>query len=313
MAKDYYSILGVSKTATADEIKKAYRKLAVKYHPDKNPGDKKAEENFKQVNEAHEVLSDTEKRKNYDQFGDPRGRVYEETRAGQNRQQRTRKSKGASSSEEAADSFGREDYFSDFFNSYFNSNGGSSTGPRTARSTRGGDLHAELTITPEEAYQGAAKVFTLEGNNIRIRLKPGSYDELLIRLPGKAATGGGKANAGDLYITIRVAHDPRYEITGENIHQKITIDLVTAVLGGEKEVATLAGTLKVKIPPATQNGKIMRIKGKGMPVYNKEGQFGDLFLDVTVSIPEKLTEQQKDLFRQLQASFAKSSKTRPYA
>jgi len=207
MAKDYYSILGVSKTASADDIKKAYRKLAVKYHPDKNPGDKKAEETFKQINEAHEVLSDETKRKNYDQFGDPAGRMYEDPRAGKRGQQRTRKGRGAASSfeEDAGSSFGREDYFADFFNSYFHNDGGAGTSQDSGpfRGRRGGDLHAELTISPEEAWQGAAKVFALNGNNIRIRLKPGSYDGLLIRLPGKASPESKGAAAGDLTAPVR--------------------------------------------------------------------------------------------------------------
>jgi curved DNA-binding protein len=314
MAKDYYSILGVSKTATAEEIKKAYRKLAVKYHPDKNPGDKKAEESFKQVNEAHEVLSDETKRKNYDLYGDPADRTYNDAGAGQRGQQRGRRSKNSSSTfGEDAGSFGREDYFADFFNTYFHNEAGGPQDSGSFRGRRGGDLHAELAITPEEAWQGAAKVFTLNNNNIRIRLKPGSYDGLLIRLPGKAAPEGNGAAAGDLYITIKVSPDPRYEISGETIKQKISVDLLTAVLGGEKEVTTLAGTLKIKIPAGTQNGKTVRIKGKGMPVYNKEGQFGDLFLEITVLIPEKLTDQQKELFRQLQDSFNKTGKSKPYA
>ena len=306
MAKDYYSLLGVGKTATATDIKKAYRKLAVKYHPDKNPGDKKAEETFKQINEAYEVLSDEEKRKNYDRFGDARGAGQQQPGEGRTRQQRTRKSKGESSpfGEADAGGFGREDYFADFFNTYFH-NEGSAGDANAFRGRRGGDLHAELAITPEEAWQGAAKIFSLNNNNIRIRLKPGSYEGLLIRLPGKASSGDNAA-AGDLYITIRVLPDPRYEISGNTIRQKTLIDLYTAVLGGEKEITTLAGVLKVKIPAGTQNGKIVRIKGKGMPVHDKEGQYGDLFLEIQVLLPDKLTEQQKELFRQLQVSFAKT-------
>jgi len=311
MAKDYYSILGVPKNATQDDIKKAYRKLAVKYHPDKNPDDKKAEETFKQINEAYEVLSDEEKKKNYDLYGDPRGNMYQQDpNAGAGRQQR---SGGQSYHFEGnpADFFGQGDQFADFFESYFGNARGSAGAGR--RNRRGSDMQAEMTITPEEAYQGAAKVFSLNNNNIRIRLKPGTYDGLVIRLPGKAGAGTDKATAGDLYITIHVAPDTRYEIDGETIRQKLTIDLFTAVLGGDKEVTTLAGQLKIKIPPGTQNGRMMRIKGKGMPVYGKEGQAGDLLLEMQVQVPEKLTEHQKELFRQLQASFAKTNKTQPYA
>jgi len=313
MATDYYSILGIDKKASPDDIKKAYRKLAVKYHPDKNPGDKKAEETFKQVNEAYEVLSDEEKKKNYDRYGDPRGPMHGQGQPGGGQQ---RPGSGQSYHNEGDPSgfFGQGEGFSDFFESFFgNARGGKGSGGRGTRGGRSADLHAEMTITPEEAYNGAAKVFGINNNNIRIRLKPGTYEGLQVRLPGKAGAADGKTPAGDLYITIHVAPDARYEISGENIQQKVSIDLFTAVLGGEKEVTTLAGTLKIKIPPGTQNGKIMRLKGKGMPVYNKEGQFGDLFLSISVLIPDKLTEEQKALFRQLQDSFSQANASQHYA
>jgi len=310
MATDYYSILGVDKKASPEDIKKAYRKLAVKYHPDKNPGDKKAEEKFKQINEAYEVLSDVEKRKNYDQFGDPRGYMHGQAEAG--RQQRPGGGQSYTYEGDPADIFGQGDQFGDFFESFFGAGGGRG-GKGGSRGGRKTDVQAEITISLEEAYQGAAKVFSINGNNIRIRLKPGTYEGLLIRLPGKAGPANGKTPAGDLYLTIHVAHDPRYEMNGDTVKQKLSIDLFTAVLGGDKEVTTLAGALKIKIPPGTQNGKIMRIKGKGMPVYNKEGQFGDLFLEIVVQVPEKLTDEQKELFRKLQASFTRANKSQPFA
>ena len=310
MATDYYSTLGVDKKASPEDIKKAYRKLAVKYHPDKNPGDKKAEEKFKQVNEAYEVLSDAEKRKNYDQYGDPRGYMHGQAEAG--RQQRPGGGQSYTYEGDPADIFGQDDRFGDFFESFFGAGGGRA-GKGGSRGTRKTDVQAEITISLEEAWQGAAKVFSINGNNIRIRLKPGTYEGLLIRLPGKAGPANGKTPAGDLYLTIHVAPDTRYEVNGDTIKQKLSIDLFTAVLGGDKEVTTLAGALKIKIPPGTQNGKIMRIKGKGMPVYNKEGQFGDLFLEIVVLVPEKLTEEQKELFRNLQASFTRANKSQPFA
>lgn len=305
MATDYYSVLGVDKKASPDDIKKAYRKLAVKYHPDKNQGDKKAEETFKKVNEAYEVLSDEEKRKNYDRYGDPRGPLHGQEGPGPGGQQRPGGGQSFHYEGDPSDLFGQGEGYDDFFQSFFGGAGGRG---RSARHPRGADVQAEMTISPEEAYQGAAKVFSINNNNIRIRLKPGTYEGLQVRLPGKGEAMGDKTPAGDLYITIHIAPDPRYEISGENIRQKTPIDLFTAVLGGEKEVSTLAGTLKIKIPPGTQNGRLMRIRGKGMPVYNKEGQWGDLFLDISVLVPDKLNEEQKALFRQLQNSFSRSNK-----
>ncbi|MBS1564810.1 MAG: J domain-containing protein [Bacteroidetes bacterium] len=313
MAKDYYSILGVDKKASQEDIKKAYRKLAVKYHPDKNPGDKKAEESFKQISEAYEVLSDAEKRKNYDTYGDPRGPMQGQAGPGGQYGPGGNPFGGGQSYHfegDPSDMFGEGEGFGDFFESFFGSARGNG---RKGRKPRNADLHAEMTITPEEAFHGAAKTFSINNNNIRIRLKPGTYEGLQVRLPGKAGASTDKAPAGDLYITIHVAQHPNYEINAENIRQKITVDLFTAVLGGEQEVVTLAGTLKIKIPAGTQHGRVMRLKGKGMPIYGKEGQFGDLFLSIGVQLPEKLTEEQKELFRRLQASFSHANAGKHYA
>jgi curved DNA-binding protein len=264
------------------------------------------------VNEAYEVLGDETKRKNYDLYGDPRGPQY--SQAGpQGGQQRPGGAQSYHFEGDPSQFFGEGADFEDIFGSLFGNAGGRKGGSRNGHNGRGTDLQAEMTITPEEAYHGAAKVFGINNSNLRIRLKPGTYEGLQVKLPGKAGPGSGKAPAGDLYITIHIAPDARYDISGENIRQRIPIDLFTAVLGGDHEVHTLAGTLKIKIPPGTQNGKIMRIKGKGMPVYNKTDEFGDLFLDIYVQIPEELTEEQKKLFRQLQASFTKTHKSQPYA
>ncbi len=297
MARDYYSILGVNKDAKAEEIKKAYRKLAVKYHPDKNPGKKDAEEKFKEINEAYEVLSDAEKRKKYDQYGEHWNRV-DETKQGARPQGNYEYQYEGGPSE----FFGQSGDFSDIFERLFRNQG-----PAGRRSTgsrgRGQDLQSEFSISLEDAYNGTTKIIELPHEKIRIKLKPGSYDGLTIRIPGKGEPGAGKP--GDLYLRIHVIPNPSYQRDGDNLLQKVPVDLFTAILGGEKEINLLSGRLKIKIPAGSQNRKILRVKGKGMPVYDKPGKFGDLLLELQVMIPENLTEDQKELFRQLQASFNK--------
>lgn len=314
MAKDYYSVLGVDRKATESELKKAFRKLAVKYHPDKNPNNKEAENKFKELNEAYEVLSDPEKRKKYDLYGENWNRVNEAEQQGAysggpgGGQGQTFYYEGDPS--EFFNGGGQGD-FSDIFSSFFNRQGGpggrAERGSRagSGRRARGQDLQAELSISLDEAYHGTARIIELEGEKIRIRLKPGAYEGLVIRLPGKGARGGGSTR-GDLYITIHILPHPIYQREGDNIRQRLDIDLFMAVLGREREITTLAGTLKVKIPEGTQNGQILRIKGKGMPIYDQPGKFGDLLLEIHVLIPQNLTEQQKELFRQLQATFTRS-------
>lgn len=304
MARDYYSILGVSKTATENELKKSFRKLAVKYHPDKNPGDKKAEEKFKEINEAYEVLSDPEKRKKYDRFGENWNKVDESQFAGGQARpggpggQRYQYYEG-----DASDLFGEGADYSDLFSSFFKGNAGSRSS-RGARS-RGQDIHGELAITLDEAFQGTAKVFEVSKEKIRIQLKPGAYDGLTLRLSGKGTAGSKGGARGDLYLRIRVLPHGQYERDGDHIKQVVPVDIFTATLGGDREINTLAGKIRIKIPEGSQPGKMLRLKGKGMPVYNVPGQFGDLLLEIQVLVPEKLTEEQKELFRQLQASFNK--------
>ena len=293
MARDYYQVLGVTKTASDEEIKKAFRKLAVKFHPDKNPGNKEAEEKFKELNQAYEVLSDPEKRKKYDRYGENWNRMDESQFGGQTGQAggRTYRYEGDPSA------FGEGADFSDLFESFFSSSGSRQKGKR-----KGQDQHGEMSISLEEAYHGTAKVIEINNEKIRIKLKPGTYEGLSIRLAGKGTPGRNGGPAGDLYITIRVLPDPNFVREGDNLRQTFTINLFTAVLGNEQEVSTLAGKLKLKIPPGTQNGRIFRIKGKGMPVYNQPGKAGDLLLVAQVQIPENLTPEQKELFTRLQAT-----------
>ena len=298
---DFYSILGVARTASGDEIKKAFRKLAVKYHPDKNPGNKEAEDRFKQINEAYEVLSDEEKRKKYDRFGENWNKMPE---GGEGQYQYGSSAGGQHNYYEGdpSDFFGGNggDY-SNIFEQFF-SRSGSGRGSR-ASSSRARDVQAELSITLEEAFHGVAKIIELDGQKIRIRLKQGTYDGLVIRLPGKAP--GTKGKNGDLYLTIHVITDPVHKVEGLNIRQQLQVDMFMAILGGEKEVDTLAGRLKVKIPEGTQPGQVLKIKGKGMPAYNEVGTAGDLLLEIQVRLPEHLTEEQKELFKRLRSTFTK--------
>lgn len=299
MAKDYYSILGVAKTATDEQIKKAFRKMAVKYHPDKNPGNKEAEEKFKEINEANEVLSDAEKRKKYDRYG---ANWNQFNGTGQQGAHQHQNGGGQYYEGDPGEFFGQGGDFSDLFGEFFNRGQGGS-GARGNRPRKGQDYSSEMTITLEEAFNGSARVVTLNDQKIRITLKPGAYEGLTIRLAGKGAPGANGAAAGDLYINIHIAPHALYRREGDNIRQTVPVDLFTAVLGGEKEVNTLSGQLKIKIPAGTQNGKILRLKGKGMPVYDKAGQKGDLMLEIQVQIPEKLTEEQQELFRRLKETF----------
>jgi curved DNA-binding protein len=312
VAKDYYSILGLTKTASEDEIKKAFRKLAVKYHPDKNPGNKEAEEKFKELNEAYEVLSDPEKRKKYDRFG-PNWNQFNGAQARQGPHEYEANGPGGSFHYEGdpSDFFnqGGGD-FSDLFESYFSQQrgaGSSSTrGGRSKRRYKGQDYQSEITVSLEEAYHGTTRIIALNDKQLRIKLKPGMYDGLVIRLPGKGAPGIHEGPAGDLYLTIHVLLHTMYKREGDHIRQTVPVDLFIAVLGGEKEVNTLSGQLKIKIPAGTQNGKLLRIKGKGMPVYDHPDTKGDLLLEIQVLIPENLDDRQKELFRQLQTTFNKT-------
>ena len=303
MAKDYYSILGIARTATEEDIKKAFRKLAVKYHPDKNPNNKDAETQFKEINEAHEVLGDPEKRKKYDKYGENWNKVDESQSAGGNA-----RSGGQRSYQHDADSDdffgGSNGNFGDIFENLFG--GGSGSGRGRSSKRKGQDIRGSLSITLEEAYSGTAKVFQVNNENIRIQLKPGAYDGQIIRLNGKGSPGANGGPAGDLYITLQLQPNPIYSRDGDQLNQTIPINLFTAVLGGDQEIHTLSGKLKIKIAAGTQNGKTLRLKGKGMPVYNQPGKFGDLLLHINVQIPEKLTEEQIELVKQLQATFSQN-------
>lgn len=311
MAKDFYAILGIGKAATEDEIKKAYRKLAVKFHPDKNPGNKEAEEKFKEISAAYEVLNDPAKRKKYDKYGENWDKIDESQFGGGRPQYQNAPGNGQGYQFEGDPSefFGGGSDFSEIFGSFFNKKTKGSGSQRSRGAFKGQDLNYELSVSLEEAFHGTSRVLELNQQKLRVKLKPGIYDGLMIRLAGKGGNGVNGGPAGDLYLTIRVIPHFGYERSGNDLRQTVKVDLFTAVLGGELELSSLSGKLKIRIPPGSQQSKVLRLKGKGMPVYDHPAQFGDLLVEIRIEIPEQLNDEQKELFKKLQASFRMKGKT----
>jgi len=301
---DYYKILGVDKTATQEDIKKAYRKLARKLHPDLNPDDKEAERKFKEINEANEVLSNPENRAKYDKYGEhwKHGEEYEKA---QQQQQQQRQSHGNDygSGFSGAD-FGEGEDFSDFFQSMFGGTGGFGRSSRGSASGKfkGQDVHAELNLSLRDAATTHQQTFDINGKKVRITIPAGVYDGQQIKLKGHGNPGYNGGPNGDLYITFTIPADPDFERIGDDLKTKVAIDLYTAVLGGDVKVKTLTGSVNLKVKPETQNGTTVRLKGKGFSVYKKEGEFGDLFVTYDVKLPTNLTDKQKQLFEQLKNS-----------
>ncbi|GAB3577481.1 J domain-containing protein [Spirosoma luteolum] len=293
---DYYSVLGVPKTASDDEIKKAYRKLARKLHPDLNPNDQEAHKKFQQLNEANEVLSDPDKRKKYDQYGKDwqHAEQFEQARS-QQRQQRQTYTQGGADDYDFSGGFGGAD-FSDFFSSMFGQEAG---GRGRQTQFRGQDFQAELHLNLRDAYTTHKQTLTVNGKNIRITVPAGIENGQKIKLAGYGAPGLNGGPAGDLYITFAIADDSRFRRLGNDLYVDETIDLYTAVLGGERIVDTFDGKVKLTVKPETQTGTKVRLKGKGFPVYKQDGAFGDLYITWQVTLPTNLSDEQKDLFRQL--------------
>ncbi|MGZ3923912.1 MAG: DnaJ C-terminal domain-containing protein [Flavisolibacter sp.] len=291
---DYYKILGLGKSASAEDVKKAYRKLARKYHPDVNPNNKEAHKKFQEINEANEVLSDPEKRKKYDQYGKDWKHAEEFEKARQ-QQQRQRAYSGGGGEEFFGG--GGEGNFSDFFESLFGGAGGRSG--RRETKFRGQDFQAELHLSLREAYSTHQRTITLDGKNIRITIPAGVEDGQKIRLKGHGAPGVNGGPSGDLYITFVILDDPQFKRLGNDLYTTAEIDLYAAVLGGETTVDTMSGKLKLKVPPGTQNETRTRVKGKGFPVYKRDGEFGDLYITYKVKIPTNLSEKEKQLFTEL--------------
>jgi curved DNA-binding protein len=315
--QDYYKTLGVDKKASAAQIKKAYRKLARQHHPDMNPGDKKAEERFKQINEAYEVLSDPERRRKYDQLGasyqqyrrtggDPRGFDWSQWASGGMGGQPGGARVREAYSGNLDDLFGGGG-FSDFFSSIF---GGADAGQdvfrragtrgsraSSAQGVRGQDYEQEIEITLEEAFAGTTRALSKDGQRLEVKIPPGAKTGTKVRLVGQGTSGIG-GPAGDLYLVVKVLPHQEFERDGDDLRCDLPVDLYTAILGGEAVVHTLSGDVKLKIVPETQSGRAIRLSGQGMPRLRDKTR-GDLVVKVRVMIPQELSERERELFREL--------------
>jgi len=304
--KDYYKVLGVDKNSSQDEIKKAYRKLAMKYHPDRNQDNKKAEEKFKQVTEANEVLSDPEKRKKYDSLGSnwkqyqSQGQGFDDFYSNYGRG-----GGGAqySYSGNLDDLFGNISGFSDFFESFFGRSDTATGRTQRVRSRKGQDFEATLYIPLIETYNGTTKEISVGGKRVRVKISPGTKDGKKLRLKGLGNEGMNGGEKGDLYLTLKIEKDPYFELDGNNLYYDLYVDLYTAVLGGKMQVITLGGkTVNITIPKGTDSGKVLRLKGLGFPNSENSNIYGDLLVRIKVELPQNLTIEEKELFKKL-ASF----------
>ena len=309
--RDYYSTLGVSKTASETEIKKAYRKLARKYHPDLNPGDKTAEANFKQVNEAHEVLGDPEKRRKYDELG-ANWRAYENTPPPGAQAGGWPGAAGPGGAtyrtmtpDEVQEMFGDADPFSDFFHTFFG--GAAAGGPtrnRSARPRRGRDVESAVELTLEEAFSGTSRRLSINhdgrSRTVDVRIPAGVREGSKVRATGEGEPAPPGGSAGDLYLVVRLLPHPRFERRGQDLHTKVRIPAVTAVLGGEVAIETLNGTsLRLRVPELTSTGRVFRLRGHGMPRVGKPDERGELFAVAQIVVPSKLSPEQRELYEAL--------------
>ena len=294
---DYYKVLGIDKKATAEEIKKAYRKLARKYHPDVNPGDKESERKFKELNEANEVLSHAANRTKYDQYGEnwKHGEQYEKAH------QQQRSHQGGNYGGFGGADFGQGEDFSDFFQSMFGGGGGfqGSSRGRASGKFKGQDVEANLNLHLRDAAKTHQQTFDINGKKVRITIPAGVANGQKIKLKGHGNPGHNGGPNGDLFITFNIEEDQQFKRMGNDLSNELEIDLYTAILGGETLVKTLDGAVNLKVKPETQNGTKVKLKGKGFPIYKKEGEFGDLYVTYNVKMPTNLTEEEKDLFVQL--------------
>ena len=281
---DYYKILEIDKNAGAEDIKKAYRKLARKFHPDLNPNDKEAHKKFQQINEANEVLSDPEKRKKYDQYGKD--------------WQHAEQFEKQSQSGQGQGSYSNEDFSGSDFSSFFESMFGGGAGHRQAK-FRGRDLDAELHLQLTDVLKTHKKTLTINGKGVRITIPGGVENGQVIKLKAYGGPGVNGGPSGDLYITFLVEEHPHFKRIGHDLFTTASLDLYTALLGGDVTIETLDGKVKMKVNPETQQGTKVRLKGKGLPIYKHEGQSGDLYVTYEVKLPSKLSDEQRALFTKL--------------
>lgn len=298
---DYYKVLGLPNTATQDDIKKAYRKLARKYHPDVNPNAEEAKKSFQQINEANEVLSDPEKRKKYDQYGKDweHAEAYEEAKKQRARQGDFGQSDfggGGNYQQYSSSDFGDGQDFSDFFSSMF---GGSRKSSGRTAQFRGQDFNATLQLTDKDVYTTQKQVLTLNDKKIRITIPASVENGQTIKIKGHGGEGVNGGPKGDLYITFQITPDAQFKRIGADLYATQNIDLFTAVLGGDAVINTFTDKVKLKVTAGTQNGTKVRLKGKGFPKYKIDGEFGDLYITYSVVVPTDLSEEQKDLFTKL--------------
>ncbi|RMB59129.1 J domain-containing protein [Dokdonia sinensis] len=295
---DYYKTLGIPKTASDKEIKKAYRKLARKYHPDVNPNDKEAERKFKEINEANEVLSNPENRKKYDEYGKDwkHAEEFEKAKRSGAYRQGGGDPFGRGRTYTQTD-FGGED-FSDFFSSMF---GGASGGGFHSRQAqfRGQDYNAELKLNLTDVYTSQKQTLTINGKNIRLTIPAGVEDGQTIKISGYGGEGTNGGPKGDLYITFKILNNTAFKRDRANLYKDVDLDMITAVLGGEITVDTFNSKVKLKVKPETQSGTQVKLKGKGFPKYKQENNHGDLYITYKVKTPTNLSAQQKALFKQI--------------
>mgnify|MGYP004725933157 FL=1 len=295
---DYYKILGVDKSASQDDVKKAYKKLARKYHPDLNPNDPDAHRKCQEINEANEVRSDPEKRKKYDQYGENWKHADEfEAQQQQYRQYQNGQGGGTYWS-----SSGDGSEFSDFFEQMFGGMvGRSGRSSRSSYSFRGQDYTTELQVSLSDAAKTHKQIISVNGKNLRITIPAGIADGQTIKLKGQGGPGVNGGPAGDLYITFHISEDSRFKRVGDDLYVTVPLNLYTAILGGEQIVETMDSKAKLKVKPGTQNNTKVRLRGKGFPVYKEEGKFGDMIVTYSIDIPTNLTDKQKELFREIQS------------
>jgi curved DNA-binding protein len=297
--KDYYQILGIDKNAKTDEIKRAYRKLALKYHPDKNPGDKDSEERFKEINEAYEVLSNPSKRERYDQISSSYQRWQRTggTPGSFDWSRWTTATPGGMRVEftDIGDLFGGG--FSDFFNAIFSEMGVSRSRPSQTQRSRNRDIEQAITISLSEAYKGTTRLLQRDGRTLEVKIPPGAKTGTKIRIAGQGIRGGG--GTGDLYLVVRVDADQGFERKNNDLYTEVAVDLYTAVLGGEVLVPTPGGPIILTIPPGSQPNQSLRLKGRGMPHLRNANQHGDLYARLKIRLPRDLSDEESDLFKRL--------------